>query len=108
MSGSSHGHGVDLSGDIETSERIYLDQPKKYKVILHNDDYTPMDFVVDVLAQVFRKTETEATKIMLDVHKKGAGVCGIYSYEIAETKVELVHHLAETNEFPLKATMEEV
>lgn len=84
-----------------------LGTPKMYKVILLNDDYTPMDFVVHVLRRFFGKTEEQATQIMLDVHKKGAGVAGIYSLEIAEMKVMQVNHYAQMNHHPLKSTLEE-
>ncbi len=83
-------------------------EPRKYKVLLHNDDYTTMEFVVHILKTVFHKKEPEAVEIMLNVHKKGIGVCGIYPREIAETKVALVHKLARQEGFPLKCSMEEV
>ncbi len=78
-----------------------------YKVIIHNDDYTPMDFVVDVLVEIFRKNSAEATQLMLRIHKKGKAVGGVYTFEIAETKVQQVHSLAEQSEYPLRASMEE-
>lgn len=84
-----------------------VDTPRMYKVILLNDDYTPMDFVILVLRRFFAKTEEQATKIMLDVHKKGAGVAGVYSLEIAEMKVMQVNQFAQLNRHPLKSTMEE-
>ena len=84
-----------------------LDTPKMYKIILLNDDYTPMDFVVLVLRRFFAKTEEQATEIMLDVHKKGAGVAGIFSLEIAEMKVMQVNQFAQLNKYPLKSTLEE-
>ena len=82
------------------------DQPPMYKVLLHNDDYTTMEFVVDILVKVFGKSLEKATQIMLNVHNKGKAVCGIYPREIAETKVETVHNLASSKGFPLKSTME--
>ncbi len=85
-----------------------LREPPKYKVLLHNDDYTTMDFVVSVLMKVFHKTRDEAVNIMLNVHKKGVGICGIYPAEIAETKVALVHQMARQAGFPLRCSMEEV
>jgi ATP-dependent Clp protease adaptor protein ClpS len=88
----------------EISEKII--EPPLYKVLLHNDDYTTMDFVVDILITVFHKSEAEAEKIMLNVHKKGVGICGVYPYELAETKVETVTALAKNSGFPLKSTME--
>ncbi|GAB6163473.1 ATP-dependent Clp protease adaptor ClpS [Desulfothermus naphthae] len=96
----------ELQEDILIEEE--LKEPPKYKVLLHNDDYTTMDFVVDILMRVFHKSKEEAVAIMLNVHKKGVGVCGIYPAEIAETKVALVHKMARKKGFPLKCTMEEV
>lgn len=86
----------------DTSE----DRPPMYKVLLHNDDYTTMEFVVDILVRVFGKSLEKATQIMLNVHNKGKAVCGIYPREIAETKVQTVHNLASSKGFPLKSTME--
>lgn len=80
--------------------------PKMYKVLLLNDDFTPMDFVVQVLAQFFQKNENDAIEIMLNVHQKGVGIAGVYSYDIAETKVYLVSRFAKQNQHPLKCTME--
>jgi ATP-dependent Clp protease adaptor protein ClpS len=77
-----------------------------FKVLLHNDDYTTMEFVVHVLMIVFHKPVEEATRIMLNVHKKGLGVCGVYTYEIAETKIDTVTRLARDSGHPLKCTME--
>ena len=84
-----------------------LDEPKMYRVILHNDHYTTMDFVVAVLMKIFQKSAAEATKIMLDVHKKGKGVCGVYIYDVAATKVAEVANMAKEAEFPLKCSHEE-
>jgi ATP-dependent Clp protease adaptor protein ClpS len=78
-----------------------------FRVILHNDHYTTMDFVVEVLMRVFHKTAAEAIKIMLDVHRRGEGVCGVYVYDIAVTKVFQVHEMARKREFPLKCSYEE-
>jgi ATP-dependent Clp protease adaptor protein ClpS len=83
-------------------------EPRLYKVLLHNDDYTTMEFVIKVLVVVFYKQENEATQIMLSVHEKGVGVCGEYTSEVAEVKVSLVHRLARENGYPLKCSMEEV
>ena len=82
-------------------------EPSKYKVLLHNDDYTTMAFVVEVLQTVFHKTEIDATRIMLAVHKHGMGICGVYTAEVAETKVIAVRWMARQSGFPLKCTMEE-
>ena len=93
--------------DIKLDPDTVLQEPKMYRVILHNDHYTTMDFVVEVLMLVFHKPAAEATKIMLDVHKRGAGMCGVYTYDIASTKVTLVHNMAKRREFPLKCSLEE-
>ena len=92
----------------ELESELALAEPTKYKVLLHNDDYSTMDFVVDILVNVFRKNITQAEEIMITIHKKGKAVCGIYTFEIAETKVYQVKELAKSNGFPLLATMEEV
>ena len=83
-----------------------IDEPPLYKVILLNDDYTTMDFVVEILEDIFHKTPSEATRIMLLIHNTGSGVCGKYPKEIAETKIDLVHARARSAGFPLKAIME--
>ena len=88
------------------SSRTKKDNPPMYKVILHNDDYTTMEFVVEILVSVFGKSLEKATQIMLNVHNKGKEICGIYPRQIAETKVETVHNLASNKGFPLKSTME--
>lgn len=89
-----------------TKERPSVEEPKMYKVILLNDDYTSMEFVVHILQSVFKKSVPEAENIMLDVHRNGAGIAGVYTKEIAETKITIVHHLAKQIEFPLKCKME--
>jgi len=86
---------------------LELFEPTKYKVLLHNDDYTTMDFVVDVLTNIFHKSMDEAEMVMITIHKSGKGVCGIYTYEIAQTKVYQVKQLAKRSGFPLLATVEE-
>lgn len=95
------------NGDIKLDPDTVLQEPKMYRVLLHNDHYTTMDFVVEILMVVFNKPAAEATKIMLDVHKKGAGICGVYTYDIASTKVSMVHNMAKRREFPLKCSLEE-
>ena len=82
-------------------------QPKQYKVLLLNDDYTPMDFVVYIIKKYFKKSTTEATQIMMDVHQKGSGVAGTYSFEIAEMKSFQVNQDAKRNKHPLKSVIEE-
>jgi len=93
--------------EFDLLDEVKLEHPKKYKVFLLNDDYTSMDFVVDILISLFHKSFEEAEKIMLDIHKKDRGLCGIYTHEIAETKVMQVIKKAKESGFPLKATMEE-
>lgn len=92
--------------DSSLAEEIRVKKPRKYKVILHNDDYTTMEFVILVLKVVFHKTLAEAEKIMMEVHNKGHGVCGIYSYEIAESKAKKVENMAKEQQHPLKCTIE--
>lgn len=86
--------------------KVKTRKPPLYKVLLLNDDFTPMEFVVHVLERVFRKTADEAVGIMLQVHREGVGVAGVYTYEIAETKVDQAMSLARKNEHPLQCTME--
>jgi ATP-dependent Clp protease adaptor protein ClpS len=95
-------------GDVATEQetRDKIDHPRMYKVLLHNDNYTTMDFVVLVLVNVFHKSEAESVQIMLDVHRKGIGVAGVYQYDIAETKVRYVLHMARQAQYPLMCTME--
>ena len=89
-----------------TLTRARTKKPSMYKVLMLNDDYTPMEFVVDVLQHIFQKTREEATKIMLHVHQKGVGVCGVYTYEVAETKVTQTVDSARKNQHPLQCTLE--
>ncbi len=96
-----------INTEFELVNEVSLKHPKKYKVFILNDDYTSMDFVVDVLMSIFHKSYQEAENIMLEVHKKDKGLCGVYTYEIAETKVMQVIKKAKDNNFPLKAIMEE-
>ena len=91
---------------LKTREEKKLARPRMFRVLLHNDDYTPMDFVVRLLQGVFRHSESEATRIMLQVHNNGAGVAGIYTHEIAETKVGQVMDFARRHQHPLQCTME--
>ena len=92
---------------VVTESEKKLQPPPMFRVLLHNDDYTTMEFVVHVLENVFHRSQTESTQIMLHVHRNGIGVAGVYTYEVAETKVALVDTLARRHEFPLKCTMEE-
>jgi len=85
---------------------LELDEPPMYSVILHNDDYTPMDFVIEILVKIFHKSIDDANDIMWRVHEKGKAVCGVYVLEIAITKVQQVRSLAKSNGFPLLATYE--
>lgn len=96
----------DSKGEIITKERTKTKEPPMYKVVLLNDDYTTMEFVVMILESVFKKSANEANEVMLEVHTNGRGIAGIYTKEIAETKIAIVHHLARQNEFPLKCNME--
>ncbi len=91
---------------VETTDRTSLQEPPLYKVLLHNDDYTTMEFVVMILQTVFQKNIDEATRIMLNVHHQGRGIAGIFTLEVGETKVALVHHMARKNQFPLKCSLE--
>ncbi|MDB2386913.1 ATP-dependent Clp protease adapter ClpS [Shewanella sp.] len=92
---------------VEESIESVFKRPSMYKVILNNDDYTPMDFVIEVLQQFFRKDEAQATEIMLAIHHKGKGICGIYPYGIAETKVAQVNQFSKDNQHPLLCSLEE-
>ncbi len=94
-------------GAIQEKTREAVAKPPKYKVVLYNDDYTPMDFVAALLEQVFKKSPVEATALMLKIHRSGKGVGGIYTLEVAETKVATVHGLAEKNGYPLRSGVEE-
>jgi ATP-dependent Clp protease adaptor protein ClpS len=91
---------------IEEETRTRLKRPRLYKVILHNDDYTTMEFVTWILMEVFHHDESSAWRIMLHVHEQGTGVAGVYTYEIAETKVAMTLQLAQKAEFPLQCTFE--
>ncbi len=96
----------DGEGEVLTKRRIVTKEPPLYRVILLNDHYTTMEFVVQILQMVFHKNELEAEEIMLNVHQRGAGTAGIYTKEIAETKTAVVHQLAKENQYPLRCTIE--
>lgn len=98
--------GDDQSIGVVTQTRIRTKKPSLYRVMLLNDDYTPMEFVVFVLERFFNKSAEQATRIMLHVHQKGVGLCGVYTYEVAETKVAQVLDFAQRNEHPLQCIME--
>jgi len=100
----SHDDGHDLAVEEEQPK---VKEPPLYRVVLINDDYTPMEFVVDVLETIFSMERTRATQVMLEVHTKGKGVCGVFNFEIAETKVAQVTALAQQHQHPLLCTMEE-
>ncbi len=102
--GGRHG---EHDGGVVTEEQQQVDKPPLYKVLLHNDDFTTMDFVVEILRTVFHKSAFEAVRVMLAVHRQGVGVAGVYTYEIAEAKVDKVATLARAKEFPLRCTLEE-
>ena len=96
-----------LPGSVKTAPEIKIKKPRMFRVILFNDDYTSMEFVVNILMEIFDKPAAEATKIMLDVHNHGKGVCGVYTYDIAVTKIKQVHFEARKEGFPLRCGYEE-
>ncbi|MBV7258127.1 ATP-dependent Clp protease adapter ClpS [Erythrobacter crassostreae] len=100
------GSGTDGETGVATKTRTKPKKPSQYKVLLLNDDYTPMEFVVMVLKRFFSMDLEQATRVMLQVHQKGVGVCGIYTYEVAETKVNQVMDFAKQNQHPLQCTLE--
>jgi ATP-dependent Clp protease adaptor protein ClpS len=100
------GRGGDTVIERRTKEQTKAKRPALYKCILLNDDYTPMEFVVEILKTVFHRQHAEATRIMLHVHQNGMGIAGVYPFEIAETKIKTVEELARESQFPLKCVME--
>lgn len=106
MSGRKSSNDTFNDSNIETLDRTETREPVMYKVIILNDDYTPMDFVIFVLKSIFNHDDRTAEKIMLDVHKKGAGVAGIYTHEVAETKSYQMNTSAKENKYPLKSFIE--
>ncbi len=98
--------GDDPRTGVVIKTRPKVKKPSMYKVLMLNDDYTPMEFVVHVLQRFFSKSTEEATRIMLHVHQKGVGVCGVYTFEVAETKVAQTMDLARKNQHPLQCTLE--
>lgn len=107
MPGWEDDNGYEHSGGVLTESEEEIKKPPLYKILLHNDDFTTMEFVVYILQSVFYKSEANAVQIMLAVHQEGIGVAGVYTYEIAEAKVDKVTQLARTYEFPLLCTLEE-
>lgn len=107
MAGNPGGDDPEGPGlGIATRTRTRTKKPTPYKVLLLNDDYTPMEFVVEVLQRFFRMDIEQATRVMLHVHQRGVGVCGVFSYEVAETKVNQVMDFARQNQHPLQCTLE--
>jgi len=105
---SNHETDHDYDGGVALEEaKPKLKPPKQYKVVLMNDDYTPMEFVVQVLTSLFGMDHAKATRVMMAVHTKGKGICGTFSYEIAETKVDQVNEYSKMNQHPLMCTLEE-
>ena len=101
------GKGKDGTGTgIVTKTRAKVKKPSLYKVLLLNDDYTPMEFVVHILEKFFAKNREDAVEVMLHVHRHGVGICGVFTYEVAETKVTQVMDLARQNQHPLQCTIE--
>jgi ATP-dependent Clp protease adaptor protein ClpS len=103
---NENGDEGDVRGGIVTKTEPKTKRPSLYKVLLLNDDYTPMDFVVYILERFFNKQTDEAHRIMMHVHQKGVGVCGVYTYEVAETKVAQVMNFSRQHQHPLQCTME--
>ena len=106
MAGKENDNGNDPGTGVVVRSRTKTKKPSMYKVLMLNDDYTPMEFVVDVLERFFGKSIEEATRIMWHVHRRGVGICGVFTYEIAETKVNLVMDFAQENGHPLQCTLE--
>ncbi len=104
--GSDNDDGSESERGVATKVRPKTKKPSMYRVLLMNDDYTPMEFVVTVLMGIFQKSPEEATRIMLNVHKTGIGTCGVYTFEIAETKVGQVMDAAKRDNHPLQCTLE--
>ena len=104
MSKNNHQHDEESGTTTITKKKVQL--PKKYKVLLHNDDYTTMEFVIYVLQSVFHKSINEAERIMIEVHRNGIGLCGVFTHEIAESKAKKVVKMARENSHPLLCTYE--
>ena len=106
MSDPEKRNGEGPSTGVIVKAKPKTKKPSMYKVLMLNDDYTPMEFVVHILERFFAKTREEATRIMLHVHRRGVGICGVYTYEVAETKVTQVMDFARQNQHPLQCTLE--
>ena len=102
----NNGNDNDFEDVVTLKTRTKTKKPSMYKVLMLNDDYTPMEFVIHVLEQFFSKNQDEATQIMLHVHQKGVGVCGVFTYEVAETKVNQTMDMARQHQHPLQCTIE--
>ena len=102
----ANNNGIQLDDEVKVKNETKIDEPPRYKVLLHNDNYTTMDFVISILCRIFHKNISEATRIMLKVHKTGIGECGSFTKEVAETKVRQVLTDARLAGFPLNCTME--
>jgi ATP-dependent Clp protease adaptor protein ClpS len=100
-------HNQEIQSESSTESLEKTEAPKMFRVFILNDHYTPMDFVVEVLISVFNKTAAEATALMLDIHRKGSGAVGVFTYDIAMTKINAVHKMARAREYPLKCDYEE-
>ena len=97
---------MDTEVEIKQTDKLDISKPKKYSVILYNDDSTPMEFVIEMLQTYFSKSQEQATEIMLHIHQKGIGICGLYTYEIAESKATQVLDKARKNQHPLQIKLE--
>ncbi len=106
MSGDTDRNNEDGQTGVIVRSRTKTKKPAMYKVLMLNDDYTPMEFVVHVLERFFAKNREEATRIMLHVHQRGVGICGVYTYEVAETKVTQTMEFARKHQHPLQCTLE--
>ena len=99
-------HGTDVGVSTRSEVRHKTAKPRMYRVIMHNDDYTIMEFVISVLVKIFQKSPEEATRVMLQIHQDGRGTAGVYTYDIARTKAQAVHKEAQIHEYPLRCTVD--
>ena len=106
MSEKNNDNDIDYDSSVITKTKPKTKKPSMYKVLMLNDDYTPMDFVVLVLQKFFKLSESEAMRVMLQVHQQGLGVCGVFTFEVAETKIHQVVEYARKHEHPLQCTLE--